>query len=58
MASVTALYSSLRGERVRESERVTEREKLSKSRGNYATMIREQYDVSKPIEIKYFKFDC
>jgi len=40
----------------REGER--EREKTSKSRGDYATLIREQHDVSKPIEIKYFKFDC
>jgi hypothetical protein len=41
-------------------ERVTEREreKTSKSRGDYATMIREQHDVSKPTEIKYLKFDC
>ena len=42
--------------RDRELERV--REKTSKSRGDYATMIREQHDVSKPIEIKYFKFYC
>ena len=39
-----------------ETER--EREKPSKSRGDYATMIREQHDISKPIETKYFKFDC
>ena len=41
-----------------EREREREREKTSKSRGHYAAMIREQHDVSKPIEIKYFKFDC
>ena len=47
-------------QRERERERLTdrEREKTSKSRGDYASMIREQYDVSKPTEIKYFKFDC
>jgi hypothetical protein len=39
-------------------ERVREREKTSKSRGYYATLIREQHDVRKPIEIKYFKCDC
>jgi len=40
------------------TEREREREKTSKSRGDYATMIREQHDVYKPIETKYFKFDC
>jgi hypothetical protein len=39
-----------------ERERVTE--KTSKSRGDYASMIREQHGVSKPTEIKYFKFYC
>jgi len=59
MACVTALYSSLRGQRVRESERGDRvREKTSKSRGDYGTMIRKQRDVSKPTEAKYFKFDC
>jgi hypothetical protein len=68
MACATALYSSLQGQRVRESEMVTERErgggrggereKTSKSRRDYATMIRELHDVGKPIETKYFKFDC
>jgi hypothetical protein len=42
-------------DRGRESDR--EREKTSKSRGDYASMIWEQRDISKPIEIKYFKFD-
>ena len=45
-------------ERERERERERGREKTSKSRGDYASMIRAQHDVSKPIEIKYFKFDC
>jgi hypothetical protein len=50
MASATAL-------RVRGLERVRERERqTSKSRGDYATLMWEQHDVSKPIEIKYFKF--
>jgi hypothetical protein len=40
------------------TEREREREKTSKSRGDYATMIGEQHDVSKPIEIKYLKFNC
>jgi len=40
----------------RESDRETE--KPSKSWGDYATVTREQHDVSKPIEMKYFKFDC
>jgi len=64
MASVTDLYSSLVGKRVRESERVTERgkererEKTSKTRGDYASAIQEQRDVSEPIETKYSNFDC
>jgi hypothetical protein len=43
MASVTDLYISLQGQRVRESERVTEREreKTSKTRGDYASTIWE-----------------
>ena len=49
--------------RVRVSDRERDRspvsqEKSSKSRGDYATKIREQHDGSKPIETKYFKFDC
>jgi len=43
---------------VTEREREREREETSKSRGEYATMIREQHDISKAIETKYFKFDC
>jgi len=60
MASVTDLYSSLQGQRVRESERVTERgrEETSKTRGDYASAIREQRYVSEPIETKYSNFDC
>jgi hypothetical protein len=38
--------------------REREREKTSKSRGDYDTMIREQHEVSKLVEIKYFKFYC
>jgi hypothetical protein len=54
MASVTDWYSSLEGKRVRESERVTERqrEKNSKTRGDYANTIREQRYISEPIETK------
>jgi len=33
-----------------------EREKTSKTRGDYASTIREQRYVSEPIETKYFKF--
>jgi len=60
MASVTDWYSSLEGQRVRESERVTEgeregdREKTSKTRGDYASEILEQRYLSEPIETKYF----
>ena len=52
MASVTDLYSSLQGQRVRDSERVTEGEryKTSKTRADYATAIREKRYVSEPIE--------
>jgi hypothetical protein len=39
-------------------DRGLEREKTSKLRGDYTNMIREQHDVSKPKEIKYFKSDC
>jgi hypothetical protein len=55
MSSVTDLYSSLQGWRVRENERVRERErdKTSKTRGYYATRIRERRYVSEPIETKY-----
>jgi hypothetical protein len=44
--------------RDRESERVTEREreKTSKTRGDYASMIREQHYVVEPIGTKYLKF--
>ena len=55
MASVTDLYSGLQGERVRECERVTDREE-SKTRGDYASTILEQRYISEPIETKYFKF--
>ena len=66
MASVIDLYSSLQGKRVRESGRVTERrretererEKSSKTRGDYASTIREQCYVSEPIGTKYSNFDC
>jgi len=48
-------------ERVRESERVTERgvrgrEKISKTRGDSTSVIRERCYVSEPTETKYFKF--
>ena len=59
MASVTDLYSSLQGERVRERERESERGgKTSKTRGDCASTIREQRYVSEPIETKYSNFDC
>ena len=35
-----------------------EREKTSKTRGDYASAIREQSYVSEPIERKYSNFDC
>jgi hypothetical protein len=47
MVCATALYRSLQGLRVRESDRVRkrkrerERKKTSKSRGDYATIIRD-----------------
>jgi hypothetical protein len=67
MASVTDLYDIAayrdRGlERVRECDgdsdrqREREREKTSRSRGDYASTIREQRHVSESIETKYFKF--
>jgi hypothetical protein len=40
---------------VRERERERKRED-SKTRGDYASTIREQRYVSEPIETKYFKF--
>jgi len=60
MASVTDLYSSLQRYRVRESERVTERErgKTSKTREDYASVIQEQRYISEPTETKYSNFDC
>jgi len=66
MSIVTDLYSSLEGERERERERDTqkergrkkEREKTSKTRGDYASTLRERRYVSEPIEIKYSYFDC
>jgi len=39
----------------REGEREIERWKTSKSRGDYASAIREQRYVSEPIDTKYFK---
>ena len=51
-------------ESVRESERVTERvrererEKTSKTRGDYASLIREHCYVSESIETIYSNFDC
>ena len=33
-----------------------ERQKTSKTWGDYVSMIREQHYVSEPIEMKYFKF--
>jgi hypothetical protein len=58
MASVTDWYSSLHGQWDRESESVTEREreKTSKTWGDYASTIQEQRYVSEPIETKYLKF--
>ena len=41
-----------------ERERETEREKASKTRGDYASAIREQRYVSEPIETKYSNYDC
>jgi len=38
------------------TERVTEREKTSKMRGDNASTIWEQRYISEPIETKYFKF--
>jgi hypothetical protein len=35
---------------------VTEKEKTSKTGGDYASAIREQRYVSEPIETKYFVF--
>jgi len=35
-----------------------EREKSSKTRGDYASTIWEQHYVSEPIETKYLNFDC
>jgi len=40
------------------TEREREREKTSKTRGDYASVIREQCYVSQPIERKYSNFDC
>jgi hypothetical protein len=37
---------------------VTETEKTSKSRGDYASTIRDQHDVNKPTETKFFELDC
>jgi len=51
--SVTDWCSSLQGQRVRESERVTERKR--ETRGDYVSTIREQRNVSEPIETKHFK---
>jgi hypothetical protein len=45
-----AAYSDRECERVTERER--EREKTSKTRGDYASTIREQRDVSEPIKGK------
>ena len=54
MASVTDLYSSLQGHRVRESERVTQGEReTSKTREDYASAKREQRYVSESIETNY-----
>jgi hypothetical protein len=33
-----------------------EREKTSKTQGDYASTIREQHYVREPVETKYFKF--
>ena len=57
MASVTDWYSSLEGQRVRESERLTEgeREMTIKARSDYASEIREQRYVSEPIEKSVFQ---
>jgi len=37
------------------TEREREREKASKTRGDYVSAIQEQRYVSEPIETKYFK---
>ena len=43
--------------RDRQRERERERERpVSKTRGDYASAIREQRFISEPIETKYFKF--
>jgi hypothetical protein len=51
MASVTDMCSSLQGYMVRDRER----EKTSKTREDYVSVIREQCYISEPIETKYFK---
>jgi len=33
-----------------------ERKKTGKTRGDYASVIREKHYISEPIETKYFKF--
>jgi len=55
MEIVKDMYSSLEGQRVRESERVTQKErerekKNSKTWGDYASAIREQRYVGEPME--------
>jgi len=55
---VTERERERESDRERDREREREREYTNRSQGDYATMIWEQHDVSKPIETKYFKFDC
>jgi len=40
------------------TERERERGETSKTRGDYASAIREQCYVSEPVETKYSYFDC
>ena len=56
--NVTDFCSSLQGQRVRVSDRVTEREKKKTSNTGDIMLvtIREQRYVSEPIEKKYLKF--
>jgi len=56
MASVTDLYSSLHGQRFRQSEK-GEREKTSKTRGVYACEIWKKRYVSESMETKYLNVD-
>ena len=50
------LCSGLEGQRVRESERVRERQKSSKKRADYVRAVREQRYVGEQMEKEYLKF--